>query len=215
MSIYREQLENWLKTIRVKTDRVLDLGGASNPVRTRVASWEVEECVFFDNGKEEAKVEYIPFDLNLPIEEQLEGYGLAKLLEDIDKLEEDKTKMPNPFRFDAVFCLEVFEYIYDPVQAIRNIWKLMNDDSVAYISFPAIYPVHQPVEIDYLRYTKQAIMQYLTKQGFTQIEVTAREATKGRDELRLFYMNEGMHPVRNSELPYHIGYLVKARKLGS
>jgi SAM-dependent methyltransferase len=201
MSLYRNQLENWLKRINVKAERVLDIGGASNPARNRVASYEVEETVFFDNGAEEAKVQYIPFDLNLPIT-QLEGYE-----------KEIKRERKNLLQFDAVFCLEVFEYIWNPVQAMKNIYDLMTEDSVCYISFPAIYPVHQPYEIDYLRYTKQAIMKYLELSGFTQIQITERVATNGRGALAEFYSLEGMHPLRKSDLPYDIGYLVKARKL--
>lgn len=207
MSIYRDQLEQWLKTISVKTERVLDLGGASNPVRTRLKSWEVQECVFFDNGAEEAKVTYMPFDINSPID-QLSGFHINGLVNGMPQIVINKL-----FQFDAVFCLEVFEYVWNPVQAIKNIWDLMTDDSIAYISFPAIYPVHNPVQIDYLRYTKRVIEKYLTDTGFTDIEITARTATAGLHELQAFYRVEGMHPVRHSPLPYDIGYMVKARKL--
>lgn len=199
MSYYRNQLEDWLKGIRVKTENVLDLGGASNPVRNRVGSWQVGNCMFMDNGKEEAKVGFIPFDINKTLQENFEGY--------------DEKSLQRNFKFDAVFCLEVFEYVWNPVQAIKNIWDFMNNDSVAYISFPSVYPVHQPWEIDYLRFTKQAILRYLDTQGFTQIEITPRIATEGKQSLAKFYHEEGMHPLRGSDLPYDIGYLVKARRL--
>lgn len=191
-------MEDWLKTIMVRTERVLDLGGASNPVRNRVAKWDVQECVFFDNGSEEAKVSYVPFDINKPLT-QFGGF----LPQDLDRA----------FKFDAVFCLEVFEYVYDPMQAMKNIWDLMNNDSVAYISFPAIYPVHNPADIDYLRFTRKSIEKYLELLGFTQVEIKPRVATLGREHLAMFYASEKMHPLRKSNLPYDIGYLVKARKL--
>lgn len=204
MSYYRNQLEDWLKTISVKTERVLDLGGATNPVESRIKSWEVQECIFMDTGVEVPKVDFIPFDINLPFEGQLPGFA-----NDPWKKNEHNTL----FTFDAIFCLEVFEYVWNPVQAIKNIWDFMNQDSVAYISFPAIYPVHQPFEYDYLRYTKKAIEKYLAMFPFTQIEITPRIATLGRTDLANFYTNEKMHPLRGSELPLDIGYLVKARKL--
>lgn len=207
MSYYRTQLEEWLKTISVNAHRVLDLGGASNPVRNRVAKWAVEECVFFDNGAEDAKVEYMPFDINLPLEKQLEGYFRPTEDESRQTVVVDGT-----FKFEAVFCLEVFEYVWNPVQAVKNIYDLMAEDSVAYISFPAIYPVHNPVEIDYLRYTQNVIQKYLQDTGFQKIVIKPRVATAGREALANFYSKEGMHPVRNSSLPYDIGYLVKARK---
>lgn len=207
MSLYRNQLETWLQKISVKTERVLDIGGASNPVRARVYSWDVQECTFFDLGTEPSKVEYMKFDLNLPLT-QFKGYESCFA-------DEILNKKPNPFKFDAIFCLEVFEYIWNPVQAIKNIYNLMNNDSVAYISFPSIYPVHNPVQVDYLRYTKNVIQKYLIECGFTQIEITSRMATLGRQDLSRFYGVEGMHPVRNSELPFDIGYMVKARRLNN
>lgn len=208
MSYYRQQLEEWLKGISVKAERVLDIGGASNPVRSRLKSWEVSECIFFDNGAEEAKVDYMPFDINVPIERQFAGYYRDGLENGMPTVVVDGT-----FKFNAIFCLEVFEYVWNPVQAIKNIYDLMTKDSVAYISFPAIYPVHNPVEIDYLRYTRAVIEKYLKDNLFDRVEITPRVATAGRAELGAFYRSEGMHPVRGSELPYDIGYLVKAVKL--
>lgn len=204
MSYYRQQLENWLKRIRVNTDRVLDIGGASNPARGRVQTYQVDETVFFDNGAEEAKVEYMPFDINLPLE-QLPAYYVGNPTIDVKK--------NSVYNFNVVFCLEVFEYVWNPVQAIKNIYDLMSNDSVAYISFPSIYPVHNPVEIDSLRYTKNVIQKYLKDAGFTDFKITPRIATEGLHALREFYSKEGMHPVRGSDLPYDIGYLVEARKL--
>lgn len=199
MSYYRNQLENWLKTIDVKVEKALDLGGASNPARNRIRTADVGEWMFFDNGAEEPKVDFTKYDINLPNKDQFWGYKP----EDIAKV----------FSFDAIFCLEVFEYVWNPVQAIQNIWDLMSPDSVVYISFPAIYPVHEPYKIDFLRYTKEAIMHYLSLLPFQQIEIVPRIATVGKGDLQRFYSNEGMHPLRGSELPYDIGYLVKARKL--
>lgn len=199
MSLYRNQLEDWLKKIHVKAERVVDVGGASNPVEKRVASWKVDEYVFLDLAKEIALVDYIKFDINVLLNNQFKDCSR----EDIEKT----------LWFDVLFCLEVFEYVWDPVTAFQNIWDLMSNDSIAYISFPAIYPVHNPIEIDYLRYTKNAIQKYLKIVGFTHIWITPRVATKGKQSLSAFYSLEGMHPVRHSELPFDIGYMVKCRKL--
>jgi SAM-dependent methyltransferase len=197
MSYYREQLEQWISLVDLHVPRAVDLGGASNPVKNRIRKNQVHEWVYLDTGAEEAKESYIPFDINLPLIDQasIQGYPLSF------------------FKFDALFCLEVFEYVWNPVQAIQNIYDLMTNDSVAYISFPAIYPVHNPVEIDYLRYTRAVILKYLESVGFDNIQITERKATAGIRELQAFYRVEGMHPVRHSQLPFDIGYLVKCRKL--
>src|SRR3972149_5316817 len=178
MSYYRDQLETWLKTINIKAERVLDLGGAANPVTNRLGSFEANEYVCFDNGKEEAKVQYINFDIN----------------ESLSKLGYDEKS----FKFDCIFCLEVFEYVWNPVQAIQNIWEMLVNDSVAYISFPTQYPWHQPKDIDFLRYTKAGITKLINLHPFEIKELIPRIATKGKEDLANFYRNEGMHPLRNT-----------------
>lgn len=192
-SYYRQQLERWLKQINIKTDRVADIGGAANPVPSRLGSYQANEYVCFDNGVEKAKTQYIQFDINEPIK-QLDSYDEQVLV------------------FDVVFCLEVFEYVWNPLRAIKNIHKLLTVGGIAYVSFPAIYPVHNPVEIDYLRYTKRAVELYLTKAGFREWFITPRVASEGRNTLAKFYAEEKMHPLKHSELPFDIGYLVKAIK---
>ena len=57
----------------------------------------------------------------------------------VDGIEFHVAHESDSFKFDAVFCLEVFEYVWNPVEAFKNLWRLMNNDSVAYVSFPAIY----------------------------------------------------------------------------
>jgi SAM-dependent methyltransferase len=194
MSYYREQLEAWLKQINIKTDRVLDIGGASNPVNYRVNSFQADEFVCLDLGIEEPKIPYIKFDINKPIGEQLEGY--------------DKKS----FKFNCVFCLEVFEYVWNPFIAMKNIRKVMAEDGFAYVSFPSIYPVHNPLEIDYLRYTRKAIEKYAHVLNLEIKEIIPRVATAGREKLAEFYSLEGMHPVKGVDLPFDIGYLVKFYK---
>ena len=193
MSYYRNQLENWLKTLDIKADKVLDLGGAANPIPTRLKSFSSNEYICFDNGSEEAKNQYIKFDINQPLE-QLEGCN------------------EKSFKYDCIFCLEVFEYVWNPVEAMRNIERLLCEDGIAYISFPSIYPVHNPVEIDYLRYTEQAIRKYIELSGLKLMSLVPRIATEGISSLSEFYSKEGMHPVRGSSLPFYIGYMVKVNK---
>ena len=193
MSSYREQLEDYLKTLNIKADKVLDLGGAANPVLKRLGSIENQEYICFDLGVEEPKTEYIKFDINLPLK-QLKGYP------------------EKSFNFDCLFCLEVFEYVWNPVQAMKNIYQLLCSDGIAYISWPSIYPVHNPVEIDYLRFTRTAIEKYVDHCGFKLLSIVPRVAKNGVMSLSKFYYEEGMHPVKDSVLPYDIGYMTKITK---
>lgn len=117
-----------------------------------------------------------------------------------------------PGKFDIVFCLEVMEYIFNPVQAHLNIFHLVEQGGVAYISYPTIYPLHNPPKIDYLRYSKNAIEKLLAEAGFYTWEIIPRIATEGVNSLADFYRYEGMHLMKNTEEIFDIGYCVKAIK---
>ena len=192
MSIYREQLEAWLKSIDVKVDSVLDVGGGQLPVKDRVRSWKVKDYKILDND-----AQYKPdffFDLNQPFD----------CWKDINK--------HYCASFDVIFCLEVMEYLWNPFEAHTTLYNLLKDGGVAYISYPTIYPLHNPPKIDYLRYTKNAIEKLLSEAGFSTWEITPRIATNGLEALHSFYVLEGMHPMKGTTEIFNIGYCVKAFK---
>lgn len=183
MSFYRDQLEKWLGKIDVIADRVADIGGGANPAYHRVRSWNVKNYMIFDNKLEEMKQEpSIVCDLNKKIDTNLD--------------------------FDIVFCLEVFEYIFDPIQAIKNIHTLLKQGGIAYLSFPFIYPIHSPHQNDYLRYTRYGILKLLEIAGLKVVEMIGREAKEPK-KLLAFYESDGMHIKADSTIT---GYLVKCVK---
>lgn len=187
MSSYtRQQLEEWLSRIDVSTESVLDVGGGANPVKSRVKSWNVKEYEILDTGHEEEK-------------------------EKIDYVKDINSLVFVPKEYDVVFCLEVFEYVYDPVVAMHNLYKFLNKRGILYLSVPTIYPVHNPPGIDYLRYTKHGIEKLLEVAGFSSWEITPRIATAGLGLLSSFYSVEKMHPVKD-KIVYDIGYMIKAWK---
>ena len=194
-SYYREQLESWLRLIDVKADRVLDVGGGANPVRGRARSWDVKEYKILDNELENSKqkVDHL-FDMN----------------EVLDCWKEGGIHYCNSF--DIAFCLEVMEYIWEPAQALLNMSALLKKDGILYISFPFIYPHHNPEKHDYLRYTGWGVEKLLEKTGFQIEEVTSRIETPPF-VLQNFYKKEKMHPAKNYDDHNEIGYLVKAKKL--
>ena len=116
MSYFRNQLEDWLKTIDVKADRVLDVGGGANPVKGRTKSWDVKEYKILDNGLEKMKQwPDIVADIN----------NRGEIIDRHQKSIVEKQKLVLD-KFDQVFCLEVMEYIYNPLEALRNIKRLLN-----------------------------------------------------------------------------------------
>lgn len=150
-STYRMHLENYLKTLDVSCGSVVDVGGGSNPVSGRVKSWNVKNYQIIDNELEEAKGEVtFNFDMNKPL------------------TVEDATE------FDQIFCLELFDYIWNPVQACTNLRWLALPGTKLTITFPFIYPNHNPVEFDMLRFTKQGAVKLLQESGFAVDKVIPR-----------------------------------------
>ncbi len=192
-SYYRQQLEDWLRLINVKIDKVLDVGGGSNPVRGRTRSWDVKEYKILDSELENPKQKV---DMLWDLNEWIENSGKGWMVENND----------------IVFCLEVMEYIFNPVTALNNINYFLKKGGILYISFPFVYPHHNPEKYDYLRYTGWGVEKLLEKTGFYIKEVTARLETEPY-LLQNFYRKEKMHPSRDYDNHSEIGYLVKAIKI--
>lgn len=187
-SFFRQQLEGWLGGLEIKADSVLDAGGASNPVSGRVKKWNVKNCKVLDCGCETAKVKIdIEADLNEQINCQFDEH------------------------YDIVFCLEVMEYIWNPKQALENLYNFLKVDGILYLSVPFIYPHHNPTELDYLRYTRWGIKKLLNEAGFMNIEITAR-IEKGGLKIFDWFTAEKMHPAKTYGGHDEIGYLIKAIK---
>ena len=193
MSFYRDQLEAYLSKLDIKADRVLDVGGASNPVKSRVKSWEVKEYDILDNGLEEGKSD-IKYDLNKDIIKHWEDTGIQQ--------------------HDIVFCLEVMEYIYDPMIAIKNLHWLTKKGGTLYITFPTLYPVHNPYNNDYLRYTKFGAIKLLEEAGFKIEEIVPR-TMKAPDIYNTSCIAEGYKTrgASSSGTLFDAGYIIKCTKL--
>lgn len=117
---------------------------------------------------------------------------------------------------DIVFCLEVFEYLIDPLQALSNISLLLRTNpgngrskGKAYISVPLVYPVHQETDLDALRYTENGF-----KRLCSAVELKCRVAQYRRDKsglLQAFYSADGMHPAKGIDHSVY-GYIFEVTK---
>ena len=147
MSPERRELENWLKIIDVDVDKVIDIGGVSNPVKGRTKSWKVNDYRILDI-KEERKGNKtdIIFDLNQPM-----NYWNW---------------------FDIGFCLEVMAFVWNPVQVLMNIYNLLRPDAILYLSSHYIF--NHTKGTDYLRYTEMGIKKLLEETGFKILEIKPR-----------------------------------------
>lgn len=188
----RRQLEDWVKKIDVKADRVLDVGGSQLPIKKRVKSWDVRDYKILDlEAPHEGPKPDIVFDLNI----------MSYTLEHKETI-------------DIVFCLEVMEYIWSPVAAIQNMHNFLKAGGILYISFPFLYPHHNPKGLDYMRYTRWGAEKLLTQTGFKIISNTPRIATDaGLEYLAGFYGAEGMRSAAGYDGHDEIGYLIKAIKV--
>jgi len=193
MSSYtRQQLENWLREIDVGDVLVLDVGGAQNPVKGRTKSWNAKR-----------------YDI-LDLPEPHEWNARPDILADIQEINwKDEYFYGLKGAYDIVFCLEVSEYWFNPLGALRNIARFLREGGLLYISFHFLYPHHNPEKKDFLRYTRWGVEKLLKGAGFKILEIRARNAVYP-DKIIEFYDNEGMRGIRN--LSGEIGYLVKAIK---
>jgi len=196
-SYYRIQLEDYLKTLDVKVDSVLDIGGSAYPVKNRVKSFEANEYKILDNELERPYKEKwtkpdIVFDLN--------DYGINN-----DNL------MGYVNHFDLIFCLEVAEYIFDPVNFLHNIYLLLKPKGRVIISLPTIYPVHNLYQNDFLRYTEFGIRKLCENAGLKIDKLIPRYA-KNPDLLMAFYSNEQMRPAKEYDKHNCVGFIVECTK---
>lgn len=193
-SYFRQQLENWLSTLEIKAERVLDIGGGANPVKNRVKKWDVKEYKILDNELEVPKIDVdYKCDINIPLGYY---YDPAEIFE----------------KFDVVFCLEVAEYWWNPAQAMKNIYNLLVDGGILYISFPFIYPHHNPEGYDYLRYARWGVKKLLKEAGFREFDIWTRIEYPDKPSIKDWFAKEKMHPCKNYQGHNEIGYLVKAIK---
>lgn len=179
MSFYRQQLEDWLKTLNIKATTVLDIGGEQGNVKDRVASWEVEKYKILD----------LPF------------YDLQ------GNKSWDKFNLPHA---DVIFCLEVFEYLVEPSLALRRISKLLKPGGKAYITFAFVYPTHNEIEADSLRYTEQGIKLLAERAGLKVQNIVYRIDKSGL--LQKFYSADGMRAAKQYEHHNATGFIVELVK---
>lgn len=204
-SYYRIQLENWLAQIDIEGGTVLDIGGSLKPVKGRTRLWEADEYYILDSRLQNRVEPDFNLDLNSLVRypKRAWRYGVEEGV-----LPAKLTSLkPN-----TIFCLEVMEYVLSPQNAVSFMYDLLGGKGNLYITFPSIYPVHEPSAHDYLRYTKAAITKLLKDAGFSTWEITPRKATRGKSALLDFYVREKMKGVKDEEVLCEIGYLVRAFK---
>lgn len=179
----RIQLEAWLKTIDV-VGSVLDIGGAQHNIKGRTKSWDVDDYKVLDleQPHQGAKSDIVA-DMNYEIDE----WG---------------------HYFQNAFMIEVSEYLFNPLQAFKNVHWMLEINGLFYVSTHLFYPTHLPEGMDYLRYTPFGIVKLLEEAGFEILENIPRVAKVNFAEA---WSIEGMRGWKDFDTSI-IGNLIKCRK---
>lgn len=209
-SLTRQQLEAWIKTLKV-SGRVLDAGGSQKSAMGRIGAEEGTEFVTLDLAEphEDSPTPDLVCDLN----EVHRSHPTDDNFTDCDEPEyRSETVMSHKGHFDYVLCFEVAEYWWNPYQALKNLNWFLKDGGVLYMSVPFVYPVHNPKHNDYLRYTDMGISFLLENAGFRVDELIPRTAGNYQI-LQAFYDADGMKASKQYGSHESVGWLIKATKI--
>lgn len=191
----RRQLEDWLKDIKVPIGAdVLDIGGSQKPVRNRL-------------GAHGEATRYVIFDLENPHEKTFSP-DITGDIQNIDTFSENAEKYVE--FFDIAFCLEVAEYWTRPHEALKNIANFLKPGGLLYISFQFVYPAHNPVKQDSLRYTFAGAEKLLEEAGFEISDYVDRFGESMSPVM--VYSAEGMKMAEGANHDA-TGWLIKCRKI--
>jgi len=114
--------------------------------------------------------------------------------------------------FDVAFCIEISEYWFNPLQALKNINYFLKKGGIAYISFHFVYMIHPPKGLDMLRYTPDGCEKILKETGFEIVEHIPRMANS--NFLALYYGNDKMRGIKDGSVNHNvIGSIIKAKKI--
>lgn len=186
-STYRLSLEKWLSELDVSANRVLGIGDAQKPTKGRTKSWNVKEYLIADLpephvGSPKPDIE---MDLNTYDTEHIEK------------------------KFDLIFCLEVMDYVWQTHAAFWSIQSILKKGGTAWVSFPSIYPLHQPVEDDALRYMPGGIKKLADSVGLEIVQMIKRRPDTNLWEQ--FYRAERMRAAKHEDHNF-TGLIYEMRK---
>lgn len=190
MSFYKEQLKNWLADKELHTGKLLSIGAMNDDIKyfKNVAFSELKTL----DIDEQYKPDYL-FDMNNDV---IREKSLEK---------EIRT-------FDCILALELFEYLWNPIQAFNNFRFLLKRGGSLYLSVPFLYPTHNPTDQDYLRVTEWGIKKILQEAGF---EITEFEYRVWKDPSGWNHSvaGDGMRYAKDYQHHNATGFLLKAIKI--
>lgn len=190
MSYYKQQLKEFLAKEKMPEGKILSIGAQHD-----------DRLYFKDYHGQEWKTLDVDREFKPDILFNMNRFGFD--------VEGDGSLFEYQEYFDAVFAFELWEYIYSPLEAHKNIFSLLKPGGIYMGSYPFVYGKHNPPGQDFLRYTDDGIKKLLSVAGFHDVEITPRTGVVG--SLESFYAVEEMR-VRKDVDHNVVGYIVKAKK---
>lgn len=165
-SSYRIELDKWLAGLDIKADSVLDIGGSQLQAKGRTRSWDVKNYHILDLPQPHKGSPKPDIEMDINTQSIADYY----------------TEYVDQYDYEVIFCLEVFDYVWDPRNALKLIKGFLNDGGSAWVSFPSFYPLHQPIEDDALRYMPGGIQKLADS-----VRLTIKEWIPRRTETDAIY----------------------------
>lgn len=75
-------------------------------------------------------------------------------------------------KFDLIIAEQVFEHLYDPDRAAKNVRRMLKPSGTFLITLPFMIKYH-PAPQDYRRWTKHGLKAFLDINGFTDIQTAS------------------------------------------
>lgn len=191
-SWYKQQLNDFVSRLDVKADVVLDIGGAQSPIKGRTFSWDVKDYKIVDLAVPHVELQKpdIAHDMNY----RLSG----DILDYYEKA-------------DEIHMYGVMDYVINPNDAMDNVYNLLKDDGIAWVEFPFVYPIHQPVDDEGCRYSEGCVRRLAKQAGLEVVDWIYKRPKPGNRKLLEFYAEDGMRASR--DVDHNVtGYIVKFRR---
>lgn len=172
-SFYKQQLNDWKATLDVKADILFDIGGAQDPLQGKTKSWEVGE--------------YKIVDLEIPHSNSPK----PDIAQDMNEgLKGKAWQYQN--KVDTIFMLGVMDYVINPNIAMSNVKRLLTPGGTAWIEFPFVYPIHNPVDDEGCRYSEGCIRRLAKQAELNVEEIIYKRPKPDNPYLLQFYSYDGM-----------------------
>ena len=185
-SVYKQQLNDWIATLDVKANLVLDIGGSQSPIKGRTKTWAVKE--------------YKIVDLEDPHSDAPKP----------DYAQDMNERLQLKLKADLIFMLGVMDYIINPNIALQNIYDLLTDDGAAWIEWPFVYAHHNPIMQEGCRYSEGCLNRLVKQANLGIVEIVRKMA--GSPKLVEFYHEDRQRMAR--QYPYHgvTGFITKVAR---